>query len=181
MNKKSKINIHISFLLSFLLIIFVCLLLFFCCCFFLFFFCFFVFLFFFVCCCFFCCFFFVLFCFVFVIVLFVCLFFCCCCCCCCCFCVVIFFLFFFFFFWRGAISVKIYCLSVRACKNMKRELVFVLIVHLFLSYAYVNLCPFFSSSWCLELAVASACGSPWTFLFTCLLVQSCNHSLCCFD
>ena len=169
MNKKSKINIHISFLLSFLLIFF----------FFFFFFCFvfFFYFFFFVlllfCCC---CFFFVvvvLFCFLFCFLLLLFFFF--------------FFLFFFFFFFSffflggGAISVEIYCLSVRACKNMKRELVFVLIVHLFLSYAYVNLCPFFSSSWCRELAAASACGSPWTFLFTCLLVQSWNHSLCCFD
>ena len=30
----------------------------------------------------------------------------------------------------------------------KRELVFVLIVHLFVSYAHGNLCHFFSSSWC---------------------------------
>ena len=48
----------------------------------------------------------------------------------------------------------------------KRELVFVLIVHLFVSYAHVNLCHFFSSSWCRGLAAASACGSSWTFLFT---------------
>ena len=41
-----------------------------------------------------------------------------------------------------------------------------LIVHLFVSYAHVNLCHFFSSSWCRELAAASACGSSWTFLFT---------------
>ena len=48
----------------------------------------------------------------------------------------------------------------------KRELVFVLIVHLFVSYAHVNLCHFFSSSWCHGLAAASACGSFWTFLST---------------
>ena len=48
----------------------------------------------------------------------------------------------------------------------KRKLVFVLIVHLFVSYALVNLCHFFSSSWCRELAASSACGSSWTFLFT---------------
>ena len=47
-----------------------------------------------------------------------------------------------------------------------RELVFVLIVHLFVSYAHVNLCHFFSSSWCQGLAATSACGSSWTFLFT---------------
>ena len=51
----------------------------------------------------------------------------------------------------------------------KRELVFVLIVHLFVSYAHVNLCHFFSSSWCRGFAVASACGSSWTFLFYLLL------------
>ena len=48
----------------------------------------------------------------------------------------------------------------------KREPVSVLIVHLFVSYAHVNLCHFFSSSWCRRLAAASACGSSWTFLFT---------------
>ena len=36
----------------------------------------------------------------------------------------------------------------------------------FLSYAHVNLCHFFSSSWCRGLAATSACGSSWTFLFT---------------
>ena len=41
-----------------------------------------------------------------------------------------------------------------------------LIVHLFVSYAHVNLCHFFSSSWCRGLTAASACGSSWTFLFT---------------
>ena len=41
-----------------------------------------------------------------------------------------------------------------------------LIVHLFVSYAHVNLCHFFSSSWCRGLAAASASGSSWTFLFT---------------
>ena len=41
-----------------------------------------------------------------------------------------------------------------------------LIVHLFVSYAHVNLCHFFSSSLCRGLAAASACGSSWTFLFT---------------
>ena len=46
----------------------------------------------------------------------------------------------------------------------KRELVFVLIVHLFVSYADVNLCHFFSSSGCQGLAATSAYGSSWTFL-----------------
>ena len=41
-----------------------------------------------------------------------------------------------------------------------------LVVHLFTSYAHVNLCHVFSSSWCRGLAAASACGSSWTFLFT---------------
>ena len=41
-----------------------------------------------------------------------------------------------------------------------------LIVHLFVSYAHINLCHFFSSSWCQGLAATSACGSSWTFLFT---------------
>ena len=49
-----------------------------------------------------------------------------------------------------------------------KGLVFVLIVHLFVSYAYVTLCHFFSSSWCRGLAAASACGSSWTFLFSSL-------------
>ena len=48
----------------------------------------------------------------------------------------------------------------------ERELVFVLIMHLFVSFAHVNLCHFFSSSWCQELAATSACGSSWTLLFT---------------
>ena len=40
------------------------------------------------------------------------------------------------------------------------------IVHLFVSYTHINLCHFFSSSWCQGLAATSACGSSWTFLFT---------------
>ena len=43
---------------------------------------------------------------------------------------------------------------------------FVLVVHLFVSYAHVNLCHFFSSSWCRWLGEASVCGSFLTFLFT---------------
>ena len=46
-----------------------------------------------------------------------------------------------------------------------------LIVHLFVSYAHVTLCHFFSSSWCQGLAATSACGSSWTFLFTFLLTK----------
>ena len=52
-----------------------------------------------------------------------------------------------------------------------RELVFVLIVHLFVSYAHVNLCYFFSSSWRQRLAATSACGSSWIFLFTVFLTS----------
>ena len=48
-----------------------------------------------------------------------------------------------------------------------------LIVHLFVSYAHVNLCHFFSSSWCRGLAAASACGSSWTFQFT--FLPRCNE------
>ena len=46
-----------------------------------------------------------------------------------------------------------------------------LIVHLFVSYAHINLCHLFSSSLCQGLAATSACGSSWTFLFTFLLLQ----------
>ena len=48
-----------------------------------------------------------------------------------------------------------------------------LIVHLFVSYAHVNLSHIFSSSWCRGLAAASACGSSWTILFTFM------HTLIC--
>ena len=54
-------------------------------------------------------------------------------------------------------------------KEGKKQVVFVLIVHLFVSYAHVNLCHFFSSSWCRGLAAASACGSSLTFLIIVLL------------
>ena len=57
----------------------------------------------------------------------------------------------------------------------KRELVFVLIVHLFVCYAHVNLCHFFSSSWCRQLAVASACGPSLTFLLTILYIIKLIH------
>ena len=45
-----------------------------------------------------------------------------------------------------------------------------LIVHLFVSYSHVNLCHFFSSSWCRGLAAASACSSscPFSILITLL-------------
>ena len=54
----------------------------------------------------------------------------------------------------------------------KRELVFVFVVHLFVSYAHVDLCHFFSPSWYQGLAATSARGSSWTFLFTFLLLTS---------
>ena len=41
-----------------------------------------------------------------------------------------------------------------------------LIVHLFVSYPRVNLCYFFSSTWCQGLAATSVCGYSWAFLFT---------------
>ena len=43
-----------------------------------------------------------------------------------------------------------------------------LIVHLFVNYAHVNLSHVFSSSWCQGLPATSACGSSWTFLFALL-------------
>ena len=62
-----------------------------------------------------------------------------------------------------------------------------LIVHLFVSYAHVNLCHFFSSSLCRGLAAASTFGSSWTFLFTFLVfltkglgtVRMRNHGIMC--
>ena len=50
-----------------------------------------------------------------------------------------------------------------------------LIVHLFVSFAHINLCHFFSSSWCQGLAATSACGSSWTFLFTFLVLLLISH------
>ena len=38
-----------------------------------------------------------------------------------------------------------------------------LIMNWFVSYAHVNLCHFFSSSWCQGLAATSACGSSSDF------------------
>ena len=46
-----------------------------------------------------------------------------------------------------------------------------LIEHLFVSYAHVNLCHFFLFLLVSGVAVASACGSFWTFLFTFLRVK----------
>ena len=50
------------------------------------------------------------------------------------------------------------------------------IVRLFVSYAHVHLCHFFSSYWYRGLAAASACGSLWTFLFT--FFRSRNSQTC---
>ena len=57
----------------------------------------------------------------------------------------------------------------------KRELFCVLLVHLFVYFARVNVCPF-SSSWCQGLAAACDCGTPWIFLLS-LLLQNRNVSL----
>ena len=46
-----------------------------------------------------------------------------------------------------------------------------LTVPLFVSYAHVNLCHFFSSSLCRGLSAASACGSSLTFLLTFLVIS----------
>ena len=46
-----------------------------------------------------------------------------------------------------------------------------LIVHLFVTYARVNLFTVFSSFWCQGLAATSACGSSWTFLF--IFIHNC--------
>ena len=53
----------------------------------------------------------------------------------------------------------------------------VLIVLLFVSYLHVNLCHFFSSSWCRDLTAAYACGSSWTFLFTFLEITLGGHQM----
>ena len=52
-----------------------------------------------------------------------------------------------------------------------------LIVHLFVSYAHVKVCHFFSSSWFRGLAAASACGSSWTFLFTFFQFQDTEYEV----
>ena len=52
-----------------------------------------------------------------------------------------------------------------------------LIVHLFVSYAHVNPCHFFSSFLCQGFAAASACCSSWTFLLTFLGKIGCGGML----
>ena len=46
-----------------------------------------------------------------------------------------------------------------------------LLMRLFVYFARVNFCPFFSSSWCRGFAAACDCGTPWTFLFYELQLQ----------
>ena len=43
---------------------------------------------------------------------------------------------------------------------------YVLLVHLFVCFAHVSFCSFFSSSWCQGLAAVCDCGTPWIFLLT---------------
>ena len=63
-------------------------------------------------------------------------------------------------FGLALLFVYVFLLSFLAfCSPCLWKLVFVLIVHLFVSYAHVNLCHFFSSSWCQGLAAMSAFGS----------------------
>ena len=69
-------------------------------------------------------------------------------------------------------------LAFRSSCVGKRELVFVLIVHLFVSYAHVNLCQFFSSPWCQAMPATSAYGFSWTFLLT--YFQHYNKIITCF-
>ena len=52
-----------------------------------------------------------------------------------------------------------------------------LIVHLFVRYAHINLCDFFSSSSCQGLAATSACGASWTFMFNFSQSALQNHAL----
>ena len=58
-----------------------------------------------------------------------------------------------------------------------------LIVHLFVTCnnAHVNLCHFFSSSWCQGLAATSACDSSWTFLFTSFQTSSDRFKNWCYN
>ena len=80
-------------------------------------------------------------------------------------------------FGLALLFVCVFLLSFEHLGHLAGEegLVFVLTVDLFVSYAHVNLCHFFSSSWCQGLAATSACGSSWTFLFTFL------QALCVFN
>ena len=73
--------------------------------------------------------------------------------------------------WDLIVSVLDHCLSfyfscsLSSCLRFrKRELVFVLLVHLFVCFAACMFLSLFSSSWCRGLAVVCDCGIPWTFL-----------------
>ena len=60
-------------------------------------------------------------------------------------------------FGLALLFVYVFLLSFKLFDHLvlgERELVFVLIVHLIVSYAHVILCHFFSSSWCRGLAAA---------------------------
>ena len=61
------------------------------------------------------------------------------------------------------------CLALWSPRLGKRELVYVLLVHLFVYFERVNFCPF--SLPLPGLAVAFDCGTPWTFLLTVLVVR----------
>ena len=58
-----------------------------------------------------------------------------------------------------------FCIVITALGE-ERELAYVLLVHLFVHFARVDVWPFFSPSWCQRLAAACDCGTPWTFLLT---------------
>ena len=63
-----------------------------------------------------------------------------------------------------------YAINIR--KLLASVTVSVVSDYLFVSYAHVNLCRLFSSSWCRGLAAASACGCSRTLLLTFLLALS---------
>ena len=56
-------------------------------------------------------------------------------------------------------------LALWSPRSGKRDLVCVLLVHVFVCFVRVVL-SFFSSSWCRELAAVCDCGTSWTFLLT---------------
>ena len=66
-----------------------------------------------------------------------------------------------------AICARVFpsCLALWSPHLGKRELVYVLLVLLFV-FVRVKVCLFFSSSWCQWLAATCACGTSWNFLLT---------------
>ena len=78
------------------------------------------------------------------------------------------------FILRGASCFKVFPCSLSSCfvipsalwspRLGKRELVYVLLVHLFVCFVRVSFCHF--SSWCRGLAAVCDCGTPWIFLLT---------------